>query len=522
MAGTHPVIRRIDNRCPLTVTLGMPRGSLTMPTQRLTAAALISSAAIANAQQDLKPNIVHQHGHHCLAIDPDIGDFRLTGGPISLEVDLTEYEPTGSVGAATLSPGGVWLDQRLGMLTPNPANRVDIVFVGDGYTANEINQYHTDVDNFANQMFQSEPLVTYRPLFGIHRVDVVSNESGIDNDPTQGISRDTALDMNFWCNNIERLLCVNVSKAYSHANTASIPGGGGPDQVLAVANTTKYGGAGYSSSNLGTASARNAASVEVAVHELGHSMANLADEYTYGGPTVYSGNEPGSANASIFEHADMANQNRKWHMWLGDNSPQYDGLTSTFEGASYSEIGIYRPSQNSKMRALNRPFNRVGAEAFVIEIYRIVNPIDSSSPAASNIAGHTTLSVCPVQPINHALDIQWYVDGLPVNGATTDSFNTTNLGSPGVYAITARVIDNTPLVRNESARATLMTAERQWTVTIENCLADVNNDGVVTPTDFTAWINAFNNSLPGCDQNNDGSCTATDFTAWITNFNAGC
>jgi len=54
------------------------------------------------------------------------------------------------------------------------------------------------------------------------------------------------------------------------------------------------------------------------------------------------------------------------------------------------------------------------------------------------------------------------------------------------------------------------------------CLADVNGDGMVTPTDFTAWINAFNNNLPECDQNGDGACTPTDFTAWIANFNAGC
>ncbi|GAB5497418.1 MAG: hypothetical protein Phyf2KO_24980 [Phycisphaerales bacterium] len=55
-----------------------------------------------------------------------------------------------------------------------------------------------------------------------------------------------------------------------------------------------------------------------------------------------------------------------------------------------------------------------------------------------------------------------------------------------------------------------------------SCIADVNGDGSLTPTDFTAWINAFNNNLPACDQNNDGSCTPTDFTAWINNFNAGC
>ena len=57
---------------------------------------------------------------------------------------------------------------------------------------------------------------------------------------------------------------------------------------------------------------------------------------------------------------------------------------------------------------------------------------------------------------------------------------------------------------------------------VPNCLADTNGDGVLTPTDFTAWINAFNNNLPACDQNGDGVCTPTDFTAWIANFNAGC
>ncbi len=54
------------------------------------------------------------------------------------------------------------------------------------------------------------------------------------------------------------------------------------------------------------------------------------------------------------------------------------------------------------------------------------------------------------------------------------------------------------------------------------CLPDVNSDGQLTPTDFTAWVNAFNNNLPVCDQNGDGSCTPTDFTAWVANFNAGC
>jgi hypothetical protein len=57
---------------------------------------------------------------------------------------------------------------------------------------------------------------------------------------------------------------------------------------------------------------------------------------------------------------------------------------------------------------------------------------------------------------------------------------------------------------------------------LSQCVADTNGDGMLTPTDFTAWINAYNNDLPECDQNGDGACTPTDFTAWIANFNAGC
>jgi hypothetical protein len=56
----------------------------------------------------------------------------------------------------------------------------------------------------------------------------------------------------------------------------------------------------------------------------------------------------------------------------------------------------------------------------------------------------------------------------------------------------------------------------------EPCRADTNGDGIVSPSDFNAWILAFNNQAPQCDQNGDGLCTPADFNAWILNFNAGC
>ncbi|GAB5496539.1 MAG: hypothetical protein Phyf2KO_16190 [Phycisphaerales bacterium] len=54
------------------------------------------------------------------------------------------------------------------------------------------------------------------------------------------------------------------------------------------------------------------------------------------------------------------------------------------------------------------------------------------------------------------------------------------------------------------------------------CLADVNQDGSLTPADFTAWISAYTSGDMRADQNSDGAITPSDFTAWVTNFNAGC
>ncbi len=61
-----------------------------------------------------------------------------------------------------------------------------------------------------------------------------------------------------------------------------------------------------------------------------------------------------------------------------------------------------------------------------------------------------------------------------------------------------------------------------YDIQCDDCPADVNGDGMLSPTDFSAWIGAYNANAPECDQNNDGMCTPTDFTAWVGNYNAGC
>jgi hypothetical protein len=335
------------------------------------------------------------------------------------------------------------------------ANRVDLVFVGDGYTSSELGTYAAHLDNILPTFFSEAPLDAYSSFFNVHRVDVISNESGVDHDPTYGIYRDTALDMGFWCNNIERLLCVSVYKAMTAASAAP-----DVDQLMAIGNSTKYGGAGYTSSNLATFSGGNSSGIDVALHEFGHSFADLADEYDYGGPTTYTGPEPVDVNISTYDAATMAGMNAKWSLWLDE--PNVD----TFEGANYSQYGIYRPTLNSKMRALNQPFGQVNVEQFVLSAYKTVDPIDDAT-VPGTYPGTAQFFVTPVVPTTHSLDVQWSLDGTPIPGATDTTFDASTLGVEiGSYTLSVEVVDNTDLVRDEILRDFLMTEERSWTLDV--------------------------------------------------------
>jgi len=426
------------------------------------------------------PGGVHGHEdvHYCFP--GEHGSLELRGGIERFRVDPAVAGHLNAKAAARGARGTI-------------GERLDVVFVGDGYTAAEQGLFHADAQSVEASLFAYEPFKAYRNYFAIHRVEVISNESGVDNDPF-GVLRDTALGMRYWCNNIERLLCVDVGAAYAAASLAP-----DIDQVIALANSSKYGGAGYTTSNLGTAAGGNSLAADIVIHELGHSLGDLADEYTYGGPTTYNGSEPGDANVSIYDASQMISLDTKWADWIGSNDPRFDGPVDTFEGGMYSVFGIYRPTNNSMMRALGRPFNAPSAEALIIEVYREVSTIDGFTSNAQLIPADQAVSVAPMQPIGHSLDIEWSVDGAVVPGETGPTLDLSTLNITEQVVVTATVTDNTDMVRDEDARAAFMTDSVSWGVVPSGdpCPGDTDGDGLVGLGDLLTVLGAFASSTAG-------------------------
>jgi hypothetical protein len=254
---------------------------------------------------------------------------------------------------------GVYQVQRTG----DPTVRYDLVFVGDGYTSSQLGTFASQVNAMVDTLFAREPFRSHRGQFNVWRVEVVSAQSGVDHDP-YGVYRTTALDMGFWCQGVERLLCVDENKALQYGALAP-----DADQVIALGNTSKYGGAG---GTVATASGGNSQSSNVLIHELGHSVAGLGDEYetAYPGLPCPPTREVSWPNVSVYNRGIQLQYRLKWYQYMGQSTPD-GGVIDTYLGGGYCSTGVYRPSYNSIMRELSATeFNLPSRDALVRAFYR--------------------------------------------------------------------------------------------------------------------------------------------------------
>jgi hypothetical protein len=183
-----------------------------------------------------------------------------------------------------------------------PRDKVDLLLLGDGYTAAEMEKWHRDARRTADLLFAVSPFREHRLDFNVWAIDTPSEESGVAR-PSDGIHRRSALRAGYDAFGSERYVLTFDNKRLREIAAAA------PYEFIEiVVNDRKYGGGGIF--NLyATVAADNAFTPYVFVHEFGHHFAGLADEYytsdvAYGSPTERP--EPWEPNATADPQA------RKW------------------------------------------------------------------------------------------------------------------------------------------------------------------------------------------------------------------
>jgi hypothetical protein len=278
----------------------------------------------------------------------------------------------------TAADGFVSATQKIVDHGPDAA-RYNVVILSDGYRAAEMTKYHADVQAFVDVFRQTAPFADRWCGINVHRVDVVSTDSGADDpvasgDGTAGsgaVAR-TYFDATFCSGNaIRRLLTCDSVRAQNVAH-AQVPA---THLTLVIVNSPLYGGSGGDIATFSTAPG----AAEIALHEMGHSAFGLADEYEYyagcgsgeGGHDVYAGGEPVEPNVT----RNASRISIKWRSVLSSAAdplpttanancaqcdsqanPRAPDYVGAYEGARYMHCGCYRPSYNCRMRTLGSPF----------------------------------------------------------------------------------------------------------------------------------------------------------------------
>lgn len=355
------------------------------------------------------------------------------------------------------------------LITGPTDRRVNIVFLSEGYRDVEMDQFELDVQQVLDGLFSESPYKEYQDFFNVYAIEVPSTQSGTDHPGTaadcpEGLPtfhNNTYFNSTFDFAGIHRLLVAKNAQAVYGVLQDNMPEW---DVVFIVVNTDWYGGSGGEFATF----SMDPASSEIALHELGHAFAGLADEYDYGGMTPYE-----APNAT----AETEREYIRWNRWIYDSTPlptpensTYSEVVGLFEGAVYQAIGWYRPKLDCKMKILGVPFCEVCSEQTVYSIYNLLQtPVDDYEPALDSVTvmGDEALQlvVHTVKTVPNTIHTIWYIDdGIVAEGVNSLLFDAT-MFEPGTHKVTACVTDTTLLVK--PAVQDQLSSEIEWIVTVE-------------------------------------------------------
>ncbi len=230
---------------------------------------------------------------------------------------------------------------RMGTVFENgpPDRKVDLLVLGDGYSAEEQDTLEADVRRLMKALFETEPFARRRQAFNVRWIGVPSQESGVT-DPRSGTWKRTPLGLSYNAFDSERYVLT-----YANRQLREIAAQAPYDALILLANSRKYGGGGIF--NLWTtAAARSSQAEYLVVHEFGHSFAGLADEYYTSQVSYEDFNPPGVEPWEPNITALLDPENLKWRDLGEDGTP----LPTPWNQDDYDEISLAYQERRQALR----------------------------------------------------------------------------------------------------------------------------------------------------------------------------
>ena len=175
------------------------------------------------------------------------------------------------------SPGRVLSLEHNG----DPAHKVDLLLLGDGYTAAELDKCENDVRRLAQGVFTFSPFKERRKDFNVWAICAPSPDSGVSH-PSRGLYRHTLFDSQFDVFGTER-----YALSFDNRAIRSLASFAPYDVMGIVMNSNEYGNGGIFGL-YATVSIDFPAAIRVFTHEFGHHFADLGDEYYFNANVAYA------------------------------------------------------------------------------------------------------------------------------------------------------------------------------------------------------------------------------------------
>ncbi len=228
-----------------------------------------------------------------------------------------------------------------------PRDKVDVLLLGDGYTAAEMEKWHADAKRLVEILFAVSPFKERRTDFNVWAIDTPTTESGVSR-PLEGIWRRSPIGARYDAFGSERYIL-----AFDNRRWRDIAAAAPYEVVEIVVNGRKYGGGGIFNSHA-TVASDNAFTSYVFVHEFGHHFAGLADEY-YGAPVAYQEEparpEPWEPNVTADPRA------AKWAELIAEGT----ALPTPWQKEEFETLQKEIQARRREIRAANRPESEMEA-----------------------------------------------------------------------------------------------------------------------------------------------------------------